>query len=304
MSSFAINQMIGNLNAQLAELKAHPELAPVMRTNPQKIQAQLKLLNDQLNTMAPVASAGGGGGGVDPAEEAKAAKKAEQAAVRKEKAWMKKMVDEGGKVLSCSDCSSTFAFTVGEMEWYAEKGLSDPTICKGCRAEKRQNRLQALELECCDCSEFFYFSVKDQIHFKEHGFPAPKRCRPCQSAKKAAFANKVAPAPAGGKMLPCTDCKKNFFFADESQAHFTEKGWDLPKRCAPCRKAKKAKGPPVPALAPAVAVAVAPTEAVAEAEAVAVAVAEVDDMPALDDMPGLDPVGGSAEVPPPAPVEE
>jgi len=292
MSSFAINQMIGNLNAQLAELKAHPELAPVMRTNPQKIQAQLKLLNDQLNTMAPVASAGGGGGGgaVDPAEEAKAAKKAEQAAVRKEKAWMKKMVDEGGKVLSCSDCSSTFAFTVGEMEWYAEKGLSDPTICKGCRAEKRQNRLQAQELECCDCSEFFYFSVKDQIHFKEHGFAPPKRCRPCQSAKKAAFANKVAPAPAGGKMLPCADCKKNFFFADESQIHFTEKGWDLPKRCAPCRKAKKAKGPPAPSSA--------------SASASAEAVAEVDDMPALDDMPGLDPVAGSAEVPPPAPVEE
>jgi len=282
--------MIGNLSAQLAELKAHPELAPVMRTTPQKIQAQLKLLNDQLNTMAPVASAGGGGGGaVDPAEEAKAAKKAEQHAKRKEKAWMKKMVDEGGKVLSCSDCSSSFAFTVGEMEWYAEKGLSDPTICKGCRAEKRQNRLQAQELECCDCSEFFYFSVKDQIHFKEHGFAPPKRCRPCQSAKKAAFANKVAPAPAGGKMLPCADCKRNFFFADESQIHFTEKGWDLPKRCAPCRKVKKAKGPPAPA----------PASGSAEASS-AEAPAE-DDMPALDtgsaedDMPALDTV--SAEVP-------
>lgn len=44
------------------------------------------------------------------------------------------------KVLTCRDCGSTFTFTVGEQEFYAQKRLmNEPTRCPACRAA-RKNR--------------------------------------------------------------------------------------------------------------------------------------------------------------------
>lgn len=42
------------------------------------------------------------------------------------------------KVLTCKDCGAEFTFTVGEQEFYAEKGFTnDPVRCKECRAAKK-----------------------------------------------------------------------------------------------------------------------------------------------------------------------
>ena len=42
------------------------------------------------------------------------------------------------KTLNCRDCSSTFTFTAGEQEFYAEKGFTnEPTRCPDCRKAKK-----------------------------------------------------------------------------------------------------------------------------------------------------------------------
>ncbi len=45
------------------------------------------------------------------------------------------------KVLVCQDCGQEFIFTVGEQEFYQEKGFeNEPKRCKDCRSNRRNNR--------------------------------------------------------------------------------------------------------------------------------------------------------------------
>ena len=42
------------------------------------------------------------------------------------------------KIITCKDCGTEFTFTVGEQEFYAEKGFeNDPVRCKECRIAKK-----------------------------------------------------------------------------------------------------------------------------------------------------------------------
>lgn len=55
--------------------------------------------------------------------------------------------------LICEDCGSEFTFTVGEQEFYAEKGLvNKPKRCPECRKARRQkNRKKMYEVTCSEC---------------------------------------------------------------------------------------------------------------------------------------------------------
>ncbi|HVB96803.1 MAG TPA: zinc-ribbon domain containing protein [Chloroflexota bacterium] len=45
------------------------------------------------------------------------------------------------KSLVCRDCGITFTFTVGEQEFYQQRGLlHDPQRCPACRASRRRER--------------------------------------------------------------------------------------------------------------------------------------------------------------------
>lgn len=45
------------------------------------------------------------------------------------------------KTLACRDCGTSFVFTVGEQEFYANKGFAnEPSRCPSCRAARRQSR--------------------------------------------------------------------------------------------------------------------------------------------------------------------
>lgn len=64
------------------------------------------------------------------------------------------------KTIICKDCGKEFVFTVGEQEFYAEKGFDKaPIRCKECRykkkmAEKKQFRHTVLyEIVCAKCGE-------------------------------------------------------------------------------------------------------------------------------------------------------
>ncbi len=42
------------------------------------------------------------------------------------------------KTLTCKDCGATFTFTVGEQQFYAEKGFTnEPARCPECRKAKK-----------------------------------------------------------------------------------------------------------------------------------------------------------------------
>jgi CxxC-x17-CxxC domain-containing protein len=44
---------------------------------------------------------------------------------------------------------------------------------------------------------------------------------------------------AGDLQLTCSDCGREFTFTSEDQSFFRERGYSTPKRCKPCRQAKK-----------------------------------------------------------------
>ena len=43
------------------------------------------------------------------------------------------------------------------------------------------------------------------------------------------------------RLMACADCGDNFVWPAAEQAFFREKGFEQPKRCKPCRQAKKAQ---------------------------------------------------------------
>ncbi|MDR1101524.1 MAG: zinc-ribbon domain containing protein [Clostridiales bacterium] len=61
------------------------------------------------------------------------------------------------KMLTCINCGNEFAFTAGEQEFYAEKGLTNaPSRCKDCRtARKKANRAarENYETVCAQCGK-------------------------------------------------------------------------------------------------------------------------------------------------------
>lgn len=45
------------------------------------------------------------------------------------------------KVLKCRDCGQEFVFTVGEQQFYAEKGFqNEPVRCPACRQARKRSR--------------------------------------------------------------------------------------------------------------------------------------------------------------------
>ncbi len=61
------------------------------------------------------------------------------------------------KTLTCRECEAEFTFSVGEQEFYAEKGLlNEPQRCPTCRAQRRRQRngtegREMHEVVCAGC---------------------------------------------------------------------------------------------------------------------------------------------------------
>ena len=50
------------------------------------------------------------------------------------------------KKITCKDCGKEFIFTVGEQEFYKEKGLdNEPKRCKECRNRRKATRTNIQE---------------------------------------------------------------------------------------------------------------------------------------------------------------
>lgn len=58
------------------------------------------------------------------------------------------------KTLQCKDCGKDFVFTVGEQEFYAEKGFqNEPTRCKDCRVARKSSVRQSREMHSATCAQ-------------------------------------------------------------------------------------------------------------------------------------------------------
>ena len=58
------------------------------------------------------------------------------------------------KTLVCKDCGKEFIFTVGEQEFYAEKGFqNEPVSCKDCRSSRKTTRSTDREMFDAVCAE-------------------------------------------------------------------------------------------------------------------------------------------------------
>jgi CxxC-x17-CxxC domain-containing protein len=49
-------------------------------------------------------------------------------------------MEQGDRALKCADCGAEFIFTVGEQNFYADKGFrNEPKRCKPCKARRSQS---------------------------------------------------------------------------------------------------------------------------------------------------------------------
>ena len=92
------------------------------------------------------------------------------------------------KSILCSDCGTSFTFTVQEQERFASRGLTnEPKRCSWCRAARK------IELnENVNGSGSYGYSPQRQL------FPAT--CAQCGKKTQVPF------QPRGGKPVYCSDC--------------------------------------------------------------------------------------------------
>ena len=81
---------------------------------------------------------------------------------------------------TCKDCGKDFIFTVGEQEFYNEKGFENkPARCRDCRDKRRHTRdngeeRQMFTVVCADCGN------ETQVPFQPKD-DRPVYCRDCFS---------------------------------------------------------------------------------------------------------------------------
>ncbi|MBY0359372.1 MAG: zinc-ribbon domain containing protein [Candidatus Obscuribacterales bacterium] len=87
------------------------------------------------------------------------------------------------KTLICRDCQQPFAFTVGEQEFFLQKGLkNEPKRCPNCRLVMRVQRNghdleHTTEIPCATCG------APTRVPFRPKGY-RPVYCICCFQAKK------------------------------------------------------------------------------------------------------------------------
>lgn len=84
------------------------------------------------------------------------------------------------KSLICRECGGEFVFTIGEQEFYAERGFeTEPVRCPDCRQKRKQSvkkTREIFEIVCSECGEV------DTITF-EPRHDIPIYCHLCYKKK-------------------------------------------------------------------------------------------------------------------------
>ena len=87
------------------------------------------------------------------------------------------------KILNCRDCNQPFVFSIGEQEFFLQKGLkNEPKRCPNCRLVMRVQRNgddlnRTSEVSCADCG------CPTRVPFRPKGY-RPVYCVGCYQVKK------------------------------------------------------------------------------------------------------------------------
>ena len=91
------------------------------------------------------------------------------------------------KTLVCKDCGQDFIFTVGEQEFYAEKGFqNEPVRCRECRSARKSQTSRGssegrgrelFDAVCAECG------AETKVPFKPR-LDKPVYCKECFSNSK------------------------------------------------------------------------------------------------------------------------
>jgi CxxC-x17-CxxC domain-containing protein len=88
------------------------------------------------------------------------------------------------QVLQCRDCGKNFTWTVGEQEFYKQKGFDNaPVRCPDCRSKKKMSNNggsfgnKSFPITCSNCGK------QDTVPFEPKG-DKPVLCRDCFKAQK------------------------------------------------------------------------------------------------------------------------
>lgn len=55
------------------------------------------------------------------------------------------MQEKRDEIIVCRNCGKEFTFTVGEQNFYEEKGLKPPVRCKECKAKRKEQQNGVIE---------------------------------------------------------------------------------------------------------------------------------------------------------------
>ncbi|MBX9686596.1 MAG: zinc-ribbon domain containing protein [Candidatus Obscuribacterales bacterium] len=87
------------------------------------------------------------------------------------------------KILTCRDCNNPFSFSIGEQEFFLQKGLkNEPKRCPNCRLVMRVQRNgddlnRTSEVSCASCG------IPTRVPFRPKGY-RPVYCVCCFQNKK------------------------------------------------------------------------------------------------------------------------
>lgn len=54
------------------------------------------------------------------------------------------MQEKRDEIIVCRNCGKEFTFTVGEQNFYEEKGLKSPVRCKECKAKRKEQQTKQI----------------------------------------------------------------------------------------------------------------------------------------------------------------
>lgn len=100
------------------------------------------------------------------------------------------------KQITCRDCGNAFAFTGGEQEFYASKGLmNEPSRCPSCRSARRQSQNS---MEAAD-------GYVRYGNFASFGGKTPRQMHPASCAECGQM-TEVPFVPRGERPVYCSSC--------------------------------------------------------------------------------------------------
>jgi hypothetical protein len=101
---------------------------------------------------------------------------------------------------------------------------------------------------CRDCRRRFAIEVDEQYFLRRvaaqigGSWRLPARCTPCRKLRREAANIVPSYAPEAWHTGICIDCKREFSIGPRDIALLKARSWPWPKRCKPCREARRQSG--------------------------------------------------------------